>query len=242
MASVTIRNLDHQLKQHLRVRAAQHGRSMEDEVRKSCGSRWLRRKPRPGSRGGRASPLCAFWAGSSYRPWRASRGESRRASSGSPRYRRGLGTDEGGARSGGHGLGVGTGRDSLFTTTITRPRSCTACNSWRWPGDGTVSKPRPEPCLRSILPAASCLLTKRRPGSCRDRGDPTQDSGGRRAVRRPDPRRSPVPWMPASLLGNLTDFELRRRGDRSLARMSRAGAGKAAPRSTQGQEMPEVPS
>lgn len=33
MASITIRNLDDQLKQRLRVRAAQHGRSMEDEVR-----------------------------------------------------------------------------------------------------------------------------------------------------------------------------------------------------------------
>ena len=33
MASITIRNLDDQLKQHLRVRAAQHGRSMDDEAR-----------------------------------------------------------------------------------------------------------------------------------------------------------------------------------------------------------------
>ena len=33
MASITIRNLDDQLKQHLRVRAARHGRSMEDEAR-----------------------------------------------------------------------------------------------------------------------------------------------------------------------------------------------------------------
>jgi antitoxin FitA len=33
MASITIRNLDDTLKQHLRVRAAQHGRSMEDEAR-----------------------------------------------------------------------------------------------------------------------------------------------------------------------------------------------------------------
>jgi antitoxin FitA len=33
MASITIRNLDEQLKRRLRVRAAQHGRSMEDEVR-----------------------------------------------------------------------------------------------------------------------------------------------------------------------------------------------------------------
>lgn len=33
MASITIRNLDDKLKQLLRVRAAHHGRSMEDEVR-----------------------------------------------------------------------------------------------------------------------------------------------------------------------------------------------------------------
>jgi plasmid stability protein len=33
MASITIRNLDDKLKQQLRVRAAQHSRSMEDEVR-----------------------------------------------------------------------------------------------------------------------------------------------------------------------------------------------------------------
>lgn len=33
MASITIRNLDDGLKARLRVRAAHHGRSMEDEVR-----------------------------------------------------------------------------------------------------------------------------------------------------------------------------------------------------------------
>lgn len=33
MASLVIRNLDDQLKERLRVRAAQHGRSMEEEVR-----------------------------------------------------------------------------------------------------------------------------------------------------------------------------------------------------------------
>lgn len=33
MASMTIRNLDDDLKKRLRVRAAQHGRSMEEEVR-----------------------------------------------------------------------------------------------------------------------------------------------------------------------------------------------------------------
>jgi plasmid stability protein len=33
MAGITIRNLDDQLKQDLRLRAARHGRSMEDEAR-----------------------------------------------------------------------------------------------------------------------------------------------------------------------------------------------------------------
>ena len=33
MASITIRNLDDDIKQRLRVRAAEHGRSMEEEVR-----------------------------------------------------------------------------------------------------------------------------------------------------------------------------------------------------------------
>jgi antitoxin FitA len=33
MASITIRNLDDRLKGRLRLRAARHGRSMEDEVR-----------------------------------------------------------------------------------------------------------------------------------------------------------------------------------------------------------------
>ncbi len=33
MAALTIRNLDESLKQSLRIRAAEHGRSMEEEVR-----------------------------------------------------------------------------------------------------------------------------------------------------------------------------------------------------------------
>lgn len=33
MASITIRNLDDELKRRLRIRAADHGRSMEEEVR-----------------------------------------------------------------------------------------------------------------------------------------------------------------------------------------------------------------
>ena len=33
MATITIRNLDDKLKQDLRMRAAQHGRSMEEEAR-----------------------------------------------------------------------------------------------------------------------------------------------------------------------------------------------------------------
>lgn len=34
MASITIRNLDESTKQSLRIRAAQHGRSMEEEARR----------------------------------------------------------------------------------------------------------------------------------------------------------------------------------------------------------------
>lgn len=33
MASITIRNLDNDVKQRLRIRAAEHGRSMEEEAR-----------------------------------------------------------------------------------------------------------------------------------------------------------------------------------------------------------------
>lgn len=33
MASITIRNLDDEVKRRLRVRAAEHGRSMEEEAR-----------------------------------------------------------------------------------------------------------------------------------------------------------------------------------------------------------------
>jgi plasmid stability protein len=33
MASLTVRNIDESVKNRLRIRAAQHGRSMEDEVR-----------------------------------------------------------------------------------------------------------------------------------------------------------------------------------------------------------------
>ena len=33
MASITIRNLDESVKARLRIRAAQHGRSMEEEAR-----------------------------------------------------------------------------------------------------------------------------------------------------------------------------------------------------------------
>lgn len=37
MASITIRNLDDGVKQRLRVRAAEHGRSMEEEAREILG-------------------------------------------------------------------------------------------------------------------------------------------------------------------------------------------------------------
>ena len=34
MASITIRNLDHNLKQRLRVRVAEHGRSMDESLKR----------------------------------------------------------------------------------------------------------------------------------------------------------------------------------------------------------------
>ena len=37
MATITIRNLDDELKSRLRVRAAEHGRSMEEEARRILG-------------------------------------------------------------------------------------------------------------------------------------------------------------------------------------------------------------
>jgi plasmid stability protein len=40
MASITIRNLDDTLKRSLRIRAAEHGRSMEEEARGHCQSNW----------------------------------------------------------------------------------------------------------------------------------------------------------------------------------------------------------
>lgn len=45
MASLTIRNLEDDLKQRLRVRAAAHGRSMEEEVREIL--RWVVAEPPP---------------------------------------------------------------------------------------------------------------------------------------------------------------------------------------------------
>jgi plasmid stability protein len=38
MSSITIRNLDDRVKRKLRVRAARHGRSMEEEVRQILGA------------------------------------------------------------------------------------------------------------------------------------------------------------------------------------------------------------
>jgi len=46
MGTLTIRKLDEKIKTRLRVRAAQHGRSMEEEAREILRSA-LERKPRP---------------------------------------------------------------------------------------------------------------------------------------------------------------------------------------------------
>jgi len=47
MASITIRNMDEGLKARLRVRAAQHGRSMEDEARDILRTSLSREKSKP---------------------------------------------------------------------------------------------------------------------------------------------------------------------------------------------------
>ncbi len=49
MASITIRNFDDMLKSRLRVQAAIHGRSMEDEARDILRSALNRETPRKGS-------------------------------------------------------------------------------------------------------------------------------------------------------------------------------------------------
>jgi len=49
MASVTIRNLDNRVKTRLRVRAAEHGRSMEDEAREILASVLAEERPRAGN-------------------------------------------------------------------------------------------------------------------------------------------------------------------------------------------------
>jgi plasmid stability protein len=45
MASITIRNLDDEIKQRLRVRAAEHGRSMEEEADLELPAREPMREP-----------------------------------------------------------------------------------------------------------------------------------------------------------------------------------------------------
>lgn len=52
MATLTIRNIDHELKARLRIKAAQHGRSMEEEVRDIL-RRALTKQPTPGGLGSR---------------------------------------------------------------------------------------------------------------------------------------------------------------------------------------------
>lgn len=49
MASMTIRNIDDRLKQRLRIRAATHGRSMEDEARDILKTVLALQEPTPGN-------------------------------------------------------------------------------------------------------------------------------------------------------------------------------------------------
>lgn len=48
MASITVRNLDEGLKRRLRIRAAENGRSMEQEVREILGEALGEEPPAPG--------------------------------------------------------------------------------------------------------------------------------------------------------------------------------------------------
>ncbi len=48
MAALTIRNLDHAIKQSLRIRAAQHGVSMEEEARRILRDALVRAAPPQG--------------------------------------------------------------------------------------------------------------------------------------------------------------------------------------------------
>jgi plasmid stability protein len=61
MASLTVRNLDDPLKARLRIRAATHGRSMEEEVRDILRTALNTETPRPGNL---AAAIRARFAGS----------------------------------------------------------------------------------------------------------------------------------------------------------------------------------
>ena len=67
MASITIRNLDDGVKTRLRIRAAEHGRSMEEEARVILRMRSRRRPARTTSPApsARASPPSMGWTWSS---------------------------------------------------------------------------------------------------------------------------------------------------------------------------------
>lgn len=62
MASITIRNLDDALKQRLRMRAAEHGRSMEEEVREIL-RRSVGRSPSRANLGNPSTSASPLWAG-----------------------------------------------------------------------------------------------------------------------------------------------------------------------------------
>jgi plasmid stability protein len=90
MASITIRNLEDKLKQHLRVRAAQHGRSLEDEARDILRLALAEKKVAPQDLGLAIRRRFAPLGGSSCRPQHA----SRRASIGDrSRYQRAFGNN-----------------------------------------------------------------------------------------------------------------------------------------------------
>ena len=173
MASMTIRNLDDRVKTRLRVRAAEHGRSMEDEAREILASALAEERPAlaismtlsgPGSR-----PLAAWncLRSNASRP-----GRSISADVG-PQHQCHFRSAQ--ARAGCHGSKLGWNRN--------RPRACSRPPSAR-PKSSTASLCLPEGCRQSILLTAAVLMFE-------------EDFRGRVLPFDSDaPQRSMPPWRP----------------------------------------------
>jgi hypothetical protein len=93
MTTLTIRNVDPELKEELRVRAARHGRSMEAELRHILKKRWAARSAAPSGTWPRpfAGVSCRWAAPTSLSPTRPCRFGVRAGSTGDrPRHQRPL--------------------------------------------------------------------------------------------------------------------------------------------------------